>query len=301
MTDTSALTSLSNQLADLVAAATPSVVQVYGHRRPGSGLVYAPDVVLTTARSLGGEDGLHVRSHDGTAFDAQLGGWDPATNLAIVRVAGFGGTPIAPSASAPRVGEIGVALARSWSNAITASSGIIAVIGGPLQTGRRRGIEQVLRTTAPMHDGFSGGGFLDTAGGLAGVATAARIRGLGVVIPAAIAWKTAATLLEHGSVKRGYLGIAAQAVRLPDDQRPGPDRSTALLAIGITSGSPAAQAGVLVGDLILEFDGRAVESPEDLLELLVGRAGQTVTLRIVRGGTRQDVAIAVGERPESAS
>jgi S1-C subfamily serine protease len=301
MTDTSALTSLSNQLADLVAAATPSVVQVYGHRRPGSGLVYAPDVVLTTARSLGGEDGLHVRSHDGTAFDAQLGGWDPATNLAIVRVAGFGGTPIAPSASAPRVGEIGVALARSWSNAITASSGIIAVIGGPLQTGRRRGIEQVLRTTAPMHDGFSGGGFLDAAGRLAGVATAARIRGLGVVIPAAIAWKTAATLLEHGSVKRGYLGIAAQAVRLPDDQRPGPDRSTALLAIGITSGSPAAQAGVLVGDLILEFDGRAVESPEDLLELLVGRAGQTVTLRIVRGGTRQDVAIAVGERPESAS
>ena len=301
MTDTSALTSLSNQLADLVAAATPSVVQVYGHRRPGSGLVYALDVVLTTARSLGGEDGLHVRSHDGTAFDAQLGGWDPATNLAIVRVAGFGGTPIAPSASAPRVGEIGVALARSWSNAITASSGIIAVIGGPLQTGRRRGIEQVLRTTAPMHDGFSGGGFFDTAGGLAGVATAARIRGLGVVIPAAIAWKTAATLLEHGSVKRGYLGIAAQAVRLPDDQRPGPDRSTALLAIGITSGSPAAQAGVLVGDLILEFDGRAVESPEDLLELLVGRAGQTVTLRIVRGGTRQDVAIAVGERPESAS
>jgi len=301
MTDTSALASLSNQLADLVAAATPSVVQVYGHRRPGSGLVYSPDVVLTTARSLGGEDGLHVRSHDGTAFDAELAGWDPATNLAIVRVAGFGGTPIAPSASTPRVGEIGVALARSWSNAITASSGIIAVIGGPLQTGRRRGIEQVLRTTAPMHDGFSGGGFLDAAGRLAGVATAARIRGLGVVIPAAIAWKTAATLLEHGSVKRGYLGIAAQAVRLPDDQRPGPDRSTALLAIGITSGSPAARAGVLLGDLILEFDGRAVESPEDLLELLVGRAGQTVTLRIVRGGTRQDVAIAVGERPESAS
>jgi len=74
-----------------------------------------------------------------------------------------------------------------------------------------------------------------------------------------------------------------------------------LLAIGITPGSPAARAGVLVGDVILEFDGRAVESPEDLLELLVGRAGQTVTLRIVLGGTRQDVAIAVGERPESAS
>jgi S1-C subfamily serine protease len=90
-------------------------------------------------------------------------------------------------------------------------------------------------------------------------------------------------------------------VRLPDEQRPAPDRSTALLAIGITAGSPAAAAGVLVGDVILEFDGRAVEAPEDLLDLLVGRAGQTVTLRVARGGSRQDVAVLVGERSDSAA
>lgn len=301
MAHASSLVEFSNQLAEIVAAAAPSVVQVYGHRRPGSGLVYAADVVLTTARSLGGEDGLHVRGADGTAHDAELAGWDPATNLALVRVPGLGGTPIAPSTAAARVGDIGIALARSWSNAVTASSGIIAVIGGPLPTGRRRGIEQVMRTTAPMHDGFSGGAFLDATGRLGGVATAAKIRGLGVVIPAAIAWKTAATLLEHGSVKRGYLGIAAQGVRLPEDQRPAPERTTALLAIGVTPGSPAARAGVLVGDVILAFDGRTVESPEDLLDLLAGRAGQTVTLGIARGGARQDVAVVVGERPDSAA
>jgi len=301
MANASALTNYSNQLADLVERAAPSVLQVYGHRRPGSGLVYATDVVLTTARALGGEDGLHVRTHDGTAFDAQLVGWDPATNLAIVRAPGLGGTPIAPSTAAPRVGEIGIALARSWSNALTASTGIISVIGGPLQTGRRRAIDQVIRTSAPMHDGFSGGAFIDAGGGLAGVATAAKIRGLGVVIPAGIAWKTAATLLEHGSVKRGYLGIAAQGVRLPEDQRPAPDRTTALLAIGVTSGSPAGKSGVLVGDMILEFDGRPVDAPEELLDLLLGRAGQTVTLRIVRGGKPQDVAVVVGERPDSAA
>ena len=151
-----------------------------------------------------------------------------------------------------------------------------------------------------MHDGFSGGAFIDTAGGLLGVTTAVSIRGLGVVIPTAIAWKTAAGVLEHGGLKRGYLGIAAQSVRLPDDQRPSADRSTALLAVGITPGSPAASSGVLVGDVIADFDGRPVGSPEDLLDLLAGRTGQTVTLRIVRGGTPQDVAIAVGERPESA-
>src|SRR5215831_16101100 len=107
MANASALTAYSNQLADLVERAAPSVVQVYGHRRPGSGLVYGPDVVLTTARALGGEDGLHVRAHDGTAFDAQLAGWDPATNLALVRVPGLGGASIAPSTATPRVGEIG--------------------------------------------------------------------------------------------------------------------------------------------------------------------------------------------------
>ena len=301
MANASSLTALSHQIGDLVEAAAPSVVQVFGHRRPGSGLAYASDIVLTTARSLGGEDGLHVRTHDGAAHDAQLAGWDPATSLAVIRVPGLGGKAIAPSTSTPRVGEFGIALARSWSNAVTATTGIISVIGGPLATGRRRGIEQVIRTSAPMHDGFSGGGFLDTSGGLIGVATAAKIRGLGVIIPAPIAWKTAATLLEHGTVRRGYLGIAAQPVRLPEDQRPAPDRSKAVLAIGISSGSPAASAGVLVGDVILDIDGRPVESPEDLLDLLGGRAGQTVTLRIARGGTRQDVAVLVGERPDTGA
>src|SRR5262252_3505672 len=91
------LTSLSNQLADAVAAAAPSVVQVQGRRRPASGLVYANDAVLTTVRALGREDGLRVRRHDGTAFDAELAGWDPTTGLAALRVPGLGMSPIVVS------------------------------------------------------------------------------------------------------------------------------------------------------------------------------------------------------------
>ena len=108
-----------------------------------------------------------------------------------------------------------------------------------------------------MHDGFAGGAFLDTSGGLIGIATAAAIRGLGVVIPASIAWKTAATVLEHGSLKRGYLGLAGQPVALPESQRAGDGREHALLVVGVTAGSPAAAAGVLVGDVLLDFDGHA--------------------------------------------
>src|SRR5919112_6530210 len=90
---TDLLTTFSNQLADAVAAASPSVVQVHGRRRPASGLVYADNVVLTTVRALGRDDGLQVRRDDGTALPAELAGWDPTTGLAVLRVADLGTTP----------------------------------------------------------------------------------------------------------------------------------------------------------------------------------------------------------------
>jgi serine protease DegQ len=295
---TDLLASFSNQVADTIAAAVPSVVQVQGRRRPASGLVYADNVVLTTVRALGREDGLRVKRDDGRAFDAELAGWDPTTSLAVLRVADLQAPPMTPAPLTPRVGHLALVVGRSWSNVATASAGIISIIGGPLPTGRRRAIDQVFRTTAPMHDGFAGGAFLDAAGGLLGIATATAIRGLGVVIPASIAWKTAATLLEHGSLKRGYLGLAGQPVDLPENQRGPGGRDQALLVVGVTTGSPAAGAGILVGDVLTEFDGHPIESPEDLLDLLLGdRIGRTVTLRVLRGGTAADLSVAVGERP----
>ena len=291
------LSAFSNQLADAVAAVAPSVVQVHGRRRPASGLVYAKDVVLTTVRALGREDGLHVRTHDGRTLEAELGGWDPATGLAVLRASDLNGAPVAVAATPARIGHLALAVARSWSNAVTASAGIVSVIGGPLPTGRGRSIDEVIRTTAPMHEGFAGGAFVDTEGGLVGVATAAAIRGLGVVIPAIIAWKAAAALVEHGRLKRGFLGLAGQPVRGPERQRAG-GREQALLVVGVTADGPAERAGVLVGDILLDFDGRPVESPEDLLGLLVGdRVGRSVTMKALRAGEAHEFAITVGERP----
>jgi serine protease DegQ len=291
---------LSTQLADAVAAAAPSVVQVQGRRRPASGLVYADDVVVTTIHALGREDGLRVRRHDGEAFDAELAGWDPTTRLAVLRVRSLGAPAIAPAATEARVGHIAVAIARSWSNAVTASAGIVSVIGGPLPTGRHRAIDQVIRTTAPMHSGFAGGAFIDTSGRLLGVATAAAIRGLGVIIPSSIAWKTAGTVLEHGRLRRGYLGIAGQAVSLPGSQPNAEGRTEAVLVVGVTSGSPAAAAGVLVGDLLLALGDKPIATPEDLMDVLFQTPiGHPATLRILRGGAPVDVKVTVGDRPSS--
>jgi serine protease DegQ len=294
---TDLLNTFSNQLADVVAAVAASVVQVQGRRRPASGLVYADNVVLTTVRTLGRGDGLQVRRDDGRTLGAELAGWDPTTSLAVLRVAGLDTRPLAPSTAMPRVGQIALAVARSWSNNVTASAGIVSVIGGPLRTGHRRAIDQVIRTTAPMHDGFAGGAFLDASGALVGVATASEIRGLGVVIPASIAWKTAATVLEHGRLKRGFLGLAGQPVALPENQQGSVGRSQALLVVGVTPGGPAAAAGMLVGDLLLEFDGHALESPEELLDLLLGdRVGRAVPVKLLRGGSVTELTVTVGER-----
>ena len=284
---------LSNKMADVVAAVAPTVVQVQGRRAPVSGVVYANEVVLTNARALGREDGLRVRTNDNREIDAELQGWDPATGLALLRVTGLDAQPATAAGDAARVGNLAIAVARSWSNAVTASIGIVSVIGGPLRTGRGRSIDQVIRTTAPMHEGFAGGAFVDVSGTLLGIATAAAIRGLGVIIPVQIAWKTAASLLEHGRMRRGYLGVAGQAVQLADEKR-------ALLIVDVKSGSPADGGGLRVGDSIVSFDGHSVEEPEDLLDLLgEDRIGKQVAVSLVRGDNVKEVQVTIGDRTVS--
>ena len=294
---TSTLASLSNDLAELTAAGAGSVVQVGGRRRPASGIVHGPDTIITTARAVGREDGLQVRLPDDTTVSAELVGWDPSSSIALLRTQSpIALTAPAPSNDQPRTGEIAIALARSWSNAITASTGVVAVVGGPLRTGRRRQLERVIRITAPLHDGFAGGAVVNASGALLGIATAAHIRGYAVVIPASIAWAAASQLLVSGTPRRGYIGVAVQPVEIPASQRPaGHDR--ALLVVGVSASGPADTAGVNVGDLILEVDGKPTASPDDLLDQLSGkRAGESMVLSTLRGGTAREPQVVVAER-----
>ena len=294
---TSSLSAFSDALAAAVDAASPSVVQVHGRRRPATGVVFAADTIITTARALGREEELQVRTPDNRTLRAELAGWDPATGLAVLRAADLRSAPAARSEAKPRVGHVVLALARSWSNAITASSGIVAVIGGPLRTGRRQSIDEVIRVTAPMHDGFAGGPLLDTAGQVIGISTSSAIRGFGVVIPAAIAWKSATDVLQHGSPTRGFLGVAGQQVRLSERQASDVGRQEGLLIVAVTPESPAASGNVLVGDILLDFDGHEIRSPEHLVDRLTGdRAGQPATLRLLRGGTIVELKITVGTK-----
>jgi len=293
------LLQFSNELADLVAAAAPSVVQVLGARRPATGVVHGPDTIITTARAIGREDGLRIRLHgsDTDGLQSDLAGWDPATGLAVLRTR----TAIdiaAPQTAGdePRTGEVVVAIARSWSNAVTASAGSVAVVGGPLRTGRRRQIARVFRINAPIHDGFAGAGLFDASGRLTGIATASAIRGFAVGIPASIAWPAAARVLENGTPHRGFIGVVVQPVAIPAPQQQG-GRERALLVTGVSPSSPAERAGLMVGDLLLEFDGQSTAAAEDLLDLLTSKkVGQEVGVRLLRGGVEKTVPITVVQR-----
>lgn len=290
------LNELSTQIADIVARVAPSVVQVDGQGRPASGLVYAADTVVTTARAVGRDEHPRVRRADGEVINAEIAGWDPATRVVVLRAPGLE-LPALSAGELPRVGEIAIALARSWSNAITASAGVVSVIGGPLPTGRRRSIEQVIRTSAPMHEGFAGGACVGADGRLLGVTTAASIRGLGVVIPAGIAWNAAADLLQRGTLRRGYLGIAAQPARVSEKQRGAAATEQALLVVDVKPGTPADEAGLFVGDLLLSLDGHALSSPDELFDLLVGeRVGKSVALKVLRGAGPVEVSVTVAPR-----
>jgi S1-C subfamily serine protease len=230
--------------------------------------------------------------------DAETVGWDSSTGIAVLRTAtALAVAPPRISESEPRVGQFVLALARSWSNALTASAGIVAIVGGPLRTGRRREIARVIRVTAPMHDGFAGGGLFDASGHLTAITTAAAIRGFGVTIPASIAWTSARQIVTTGG-SRGFIGVAVQPVHVPAAYK-ADGRERALLVLGVTPGSPAETAGVIVGDILLDFAGTRIESAEELLDQLTGeRVGQQVPIKTLHGGVPRDVDIVVASRPK---
>jgi serine protease DegQ len=130
-----------------------------------------------------------------------------------------------------------------------------------------------------------------------GIMMTGLARGAALAIPAEVAWRVARTLESRGSIKRGYLGILSQPVRLPDAQRTGLTQRGGLLVVGVEDGSPAGRGGLLVGDILATVDGQPVEDTDDLLVLLTGeRVGKTVPVKVVRGGELQTLQVTIGER-----
>jgi S1-C subfamily serine protease len=294
------LVDLSNALADAAAKAGASTVLVNARQRiPASGIAIQADLVLAADHTIEREDDITVILPDGTELPAHLAGRDPGSDLAVLRLEKPAATPAEPVKEETRVGQIVLAVGRPAPDGIQASLGVISAIAGPVNTGSGGVLERYIRTDTTPFPGFSGGPLVDSSGRVIGLNTSGFGHGAAITIPADLAWKTAETLVVHGHVQRGYLGIRSQAVEIPDASQKALGRShpTGLLLVGVENDSPAGTGGLMVGDILVGIARHPVLDHEALMAQLNGVVvGQPTPVEILRGGQPMILHVTVGER-----
>jgi S1-C subfamily serine protease len=293
------LQSLSNDLAATVETAAQSIVRVEGRRRqPASGIVWSSDGLIVTAHHVVERDeNIKVGLPDGSKVVATLVGRDPTTDIAVLRVQSGGLTPANwGEADSMRVGHLVVAVGRP-DDSVQATLGILSSLDGGWRTVAGGTIDSYVQTDVVMYPGFSGGPLVSAAGPFLGMNSSALLRGVSVTIPAATLRRVADALLTHGKVKRGFLGVSAQPVRLPQNIAESVGQETGLLLVSVEPGSPAAAGNLLLGDTLIGLDGEQVRHMDDLMALLSGdRVGKSVEARVIRGGQVQTFQLTVAER-----
>jgi S1-C subfamily serine protease len=299
VTNTSSLFGrLSRELADAAAAAARSIVQVRGRPRgPASGVVIGPERVVTTSHSVEWEEGLSVVTHDGAELQAAPLGHARGLDLVLLKVSGLDAPPMSLAADVARPGELVLVAGRSWRGHLSIRLSAIGSVAGPLQTRDGTKIDEVLSLNASPYPGFSGSALVGGDGYVAGIATAGLLRGAALAVPGTAVSSTISAIEQHGGIRRGFLGVTSQPVRLPARQRGTPAREQGLVVVGVAADSPADRAGLLVGDIMVEAAGTPLASPEDLLGLLgPERVGHSLDLLVLRGAAGQTVRVTVGER-----
>ncbi len=287
----------SDALATSVATAAPSVLRVDARRGPGTtGIAWSADLVVTSAAGFERDHGIAVGLHDGSRRDAELVGHDAGTDIALLRVAGGGLTPLPfREPDGLRVGELALALGRPG-RSIRASLRIVGVVAPELRTPAGGLLAPFVETDRRIPTGFSGGPLIDLSGAAIGMNTRGLLRGADVAITAPTLRRVIDELAAHGSIRRGWLGVGAYRVRLPRAIADQLGREHGALVVAVDENSPAAAAGLHLGDVIVELDGQPVGDPEQLRAALADRAGAQVAVRVLRAGQLTAVAVAVGQR-----
>lgn len=293
------LETLSNDLASAVSTAGQSIVRVEARRRQSAtGVIWSADgLIITTHHVVERDDNIRVGLPDGTTVNAALVGRDPTTDIAILRAETSGLTPATwATLESVKVGHLVLAVGRPDAN-LQATLGVISALDADWRTGAGGTIDAFIQTDVVMYPGFSGGPLVSANGHIIGLNSSALMRDTPVTLPAATLQRVAASLLAHGRVKRGFLGVSAQPVRLPEAVASQVGQETGLMLMSVESGSPADSGGLVMGDTMLALDGEKVHHMDDLLALLTGdRVGKSVPVLVLRGGQPHTLNVTVGER-----
>ncbi len=288
---------LSEALASVVETVGSSVVRVEGGRRQStSGLVISPNRVVTVARGLF-RDEVTI-GVEGRELKAKVKGRDLSTDLALLE---FDGTlPVAAvdDGLKVKVGQLVLKLARPGQT-VRATSGIISTAGKtPWKTMSGGTVDRYLESDAPHHPGFSGGPLVGVDGTILGLTSTGLLRGASLTVPGSTAKRVVAQLEAHGQVRRSYLGVGMQPVKLPDDVRQTTGEEVGLIIMKVEKDGPGDTAGIRYGDTLLHIGDDTVKTLEDLTAYLRSdHVGQQVPAKLWRQGKVETVHVTLAARP----
>jgi S1-C subfamily serine protease len=295
-------TDLSAASAAVVETAGKSVLRVEGRRRgPSSGIAWSADGVIVAAHhNVEWDEDIAVGLPDGTTARANVVGRDASTDVVVLRATGSGLSAPDWAAETPKVGHLALTLTRPG-RTVRASLGVVHALGDEWRTPAGGRVDRYLQTDIGLQPGFSGSLLVDLAGRAIGMNNAGLVRGTSLALPPTTLRRVVETLVAHGHVRRGFLGIGTIPVRLPAALEKSVGQRAGLLVTSVAEESGAGRAGLLLGDVIVGVEGKGVSSPGDLLPFLEeDRIGQSLSVRIVRAGEPRDVAVAVGAREPKA-
>lgn len=317
VSDDDLLDAYSRAVTHAVELVAPSVVSIdvradrpagrrgrpHGQAGSGSGFIFAADgLILTNSHVVESATHVDVTLPDGREYSADVVGQDPDTDVAVVRIsapelaaAAFG------DSRALRPGQLVVAIGNPYGFQHSVTAGVVSALGRSLRSRSGRLIEHVIQTDAALNPGNSGGPLVASDGRVVGVNTAiiASGQGLCFAVPISTVTTVLPSLLRDGRVRRGYLGLAGQSVPLLRrvTRFHKLTQTGGVLVTSLEPGAPAAAAGIREGDLIVGFDGAAVESLDDLHRLLTEtRIGTTTRISILRDTAHLSVDVRIQER-----
>lgn len=295
------LLTLSQDLSDLVAQTEPSIVAIHGKRFQASGIHWQAGMIVTSCESINLDDTLSVTLPDRQTVAATIVGADPTTDIAVLQVPTDSelGVPRLSQTVPLSVGSLALALGRSPEGSNFAHFGMVQMLGESWRSRSGGVIDQFIRVNLNLSRSGAGGALINMAGELVGFNTFGLRRQV-LTIPVQTIRRVIQQLQEKGHIPRGYLGISMQTVQLPEDlqQRLNLTHPGGIMILGLEPHAAAAQAGLLLGDILVAANEQMIQSPQDLQMLLDAHSiGQSLTVRFIRAGVLQQTTLVVGERP----
>jgi S1-C subfamily serine protease len=296
-----ALQALDHALAAAVQAVAPSVVHVARGHGGGTGIVWSADLVISSSyhtpdrtriglpTSAGADGELEDR-------DAEVIGRDAGTDVAVLRVTGGGLTPARfRDLGDLGVGNLALAIGRPGRTA-RASLRAIGVLGPEIKTPYGGRLDRYVESDRQIPRGFAGGPLIDADGAVIGMNTRTLLRGADLAVPTVTLRRVVDELVQHGGVRRGYLGVGAYPAQLSPALAAIAGRDRGALVSSVEEGGPAATAGVIAGDILVELGGIAVTDPDTLRAAIGDRPGEALDLVLIRGGARQQLPVILGSK-----